>query len=315
MLNSHWQRTRMLGMGLFAALFLASPSSAFSSPSSSSKRVLVTGGNKGIGFAICKKLLEDHPDVCVIVGSRDRGRGEKALHELNKVPGATGRVETVELDVSRDDSVKAAFESVCGADGNNKLYGIVNNAGIGFGKGFEATLQTNYVGARRVCDTFMDGLRKPGGRIVNIASASGPNFISRCQVPHLKEVLSKPLTSSIEDLDDIANSYGNAIDYEDTAYGTSKALLNAYTVLHAKANPDLVINSCSPGWILTDLTAGMGASSPPEKGAICPVYLMMSPEIANIPTGRYYGSDCLRSPLDRYRDPGTPAYEPEEEMV
>lgn len=270
----------MVTKALFLAMCsLASQATSFSASSSPiMKRILVTGGNKGIGKAICKKLLEDFPDVYVIIGSRDVQRGERAMAELaDAVPGAGDRLQVVHLNVVDDTSVKAAADMICGnKDGvsnNNKLYGIVNNAGIGFGKGFEDTLQTNYWGVRRVCDAFAFALRKPGGRIVNIASASGPNFISRCQIPELKTLLANPLTTSIERLDEIATSYKGQIDYEDSAYGLSKALLNAYTVLHAKENPELIINSCSPGWILTDLTAGMGATNPPEKGTVRYVFV------------------------------------------
>jgi NAD(P)-dependent dehydrogenase (short-subunit alcohol dehydrogenase family) len=275
------------------------------------KRVLITGANKGIGKAIAKKLVETYDDVSVIIGSRDVGRGEQAVNDIKKeVPGC--KIEMVELDVTNDASVEAAFQKVCGRDGSKKLYGIVNNAGIGFGNGFEKTLATNYWGVRRVCDVFTKAVDK---RIVNIASASGPNFLSRCQDAELKNLLANPLTTSIEKLDEIAESYKSQTDYEDTAYGLSKALLNAYTALHAKENPNLIINSCSPGYILTDLTAGMGATNPPEKGTVSPVHLLMAEEMEEKPTGRYYGSDAKRSPLHYYRGPGEPEYEPENELV
>ena len=58
------------------------------------------------------------------------------------------------------------------------LHGILNNAGIGFGKGFDATLETNFYGARRVCDAFEPLLQPDGGRIVNVASASGPIYVA-----------------------------------------------------------------------------------------------------------------------------------------
>jgi NAD(P)-dependent dehydrogenase (short-subunit alcohol dehydrogenase family) len=253
---------------LLLGLSLVSQAASFSAVNM--KRVLVTGGNKGIGKAICKKLLEDFDDVCVIIGSRNVQRGQAAVAELcNAVPGSEDRLTMVELDVVNDASVRAAAESVCGKDASHKLYGIVNNAGIGFGHGFEDTLQTNYMGVRRVCDAFATGVSRPGGRIVNIASASAPNFISRCSNPDLKGMLASPLTTTtIDRLDEIATSYKGQVDYEDTAYGVSKALLNAFTVLYAKENPELIINSCSPGWILTDLTAGMGATNAPEKGTV-----------------------------------------------
>lgn len=284
----------------------------------SKKRVLVTGGNKGIGLAICKKLLEEYADVHVILGSRNESRGKAAVESLSSI-GDPGRIELLILDTSDDASVNAASESLLNNssnDNNNKLlYGIINNAGIGFGNGYRDTINTNYFGPRRVCDVFGKMLLCPGGRIVNIASASGPNFVSGCADATLVKKLSEPLLyfqkegGGIAKMDELARSYMKTTDYENDSYGVSKALLNAYTVLHAAEQPDLIINSCSPGYILTDLTRGMGATNPPEKGAKAPVHLMMSDEMTTLPTGRYYGSDAVRSPLGFYRGPGEPPYE------
>ena len=46
------------------------------------KRILVTGGNKGIGLGIVKKLLRDYSDTFLLLGSRDPKRGEEAVKEV-----------------------------------------------------------------------------------------------------------------------------------------------------------------------------------------------------------------------------------------
>ena len=304
-------------------------------PSPSRKTVLVTGGNKGIGLAICRRLLTHHPDVHVLLGSRDPDRGSDAISDLVRSdPTFADRVECLEIDTSSDASVDSAAASVAAAATTDTerrpLYGIVNNAGI-IGKGFDDTLEVNYFGPRRVNDAFGPNLLRPGGRIVNIASASGPMFVSSLRIPSLREKLSNPCTAAAEtieeeeegeggraiisELDEIARSYYGMADYGGEAYGLSKALLNAYTALHGRDSyPDIIVNSCSPGFIKTDLTvkAGLGATSSPEKGAFAPVELLMSPEFGGEGgrlAGRYYGSDAVRSPLDRYRGPGDPPYE------
>ena len=189
---------------------------------------------------------------------------------------------------------------------------MVNNAGS-INEGYDGTLQVNYFGPRRVNDAFGPNLVRPGGRIVNIASASGPMFVAGCGLPELREKLADPskITGGIDELDDMAKGYFGMTDYGGEAYGVSKALLNAYTYVHARSEPDLIINSCSPGFIKTDLTvnAGLGATNPPEKGAFAPVQLLMSDEFESLPTGRYYGSDAVRSPLFKYRGPGDPPYD------
>ena len=46
---------------------------------------------------------------------------------------------------------------------------------------------------------------------------------------------------------------------------------------------------------------------PPDAGAAAPVFLAMSDDVRS--SGWYYGSDCQRSPLDKYRSPGDPPYQ------
>ena len=282
---------------------------------SNMKRILVTGGNKGIGRAICAELLSKHSDVYVLLGSRDGGRGAKTVEELkSSIKGCDGRIGCIELDVSSEKSVTDAAETVSSKLGSNEcLYGIVNNAGV-LGESYEEAINVNYFGTRRVNEAFGKYIQKPGGRVVNIASASGPMYVSSCSDRKLRNLLANPSTISggIEELDAIAKSYfHNQNDYSGDAYGLSKALINAYTVIHAKSEPDLIINSCTPGVINTDMTrnAGMGATNPPVKGTISPLHCLMSTEISKLPTGRYYGSDAVRSPLDRYRGPGDPPFE------
>lgn len=274
------------------------------------KTILVTGANKGVGRAIVEKLLEDFEDTYVYLGARDAGRGLHACAEIEaKVPSAAGRLEFLKLDVADDASVLRAAEAVANARGS--IHAVMNNAGIGFGRDFAETLETNFYGTMRVCDAFISLLenRDPPGRVVNMASASAPNFVSRCGVPEHRTILSKPETATFDQLLALAKFYEDKTDYENVAYGLSKACLNAYTYLLSRKHPNLLVNSCTPGFILTDLTRGMGASKSPADGAKAPVYLLMDDEVATLPTGRYYGSDAKRSPLDRYREPGSPPYD------
>ena len=85
------------------------------------------------------------------------------------------------------------------------------------------------------------------------------------------------------------------------AYGFSKACLNVLTRDVADMYPSLIVNACTPGFILTDMTRDIGATNPPENGTLSPLHLLFSESIGS---GHYYGSDGLRSPLDRYRAPG-----------
>ena len=109
------------------------------------RRVIVTGGNKGIGLQICRKILADVPDSHVVLGSRSAARGEKAVASLiAEDPAAEGRIETVELDVTDEASVAAAAATIKAkySDEAHPLWGICNNAGVGFGRSIKETLAT-----------------------------------------------------------------------------------------------------------------------------------------------------------------------------
>jgi NAD(P)-dependent dehydrogenase (short-subunit alcohol dehydrogenase family) len=106
----------------------------------------------------------------------------------------------------------------------------------------------------------------------------------------------------------------------DNWYGFSKAALNSLTMLQAaQLPPHVLVNACSPGFIMTDLTLGwMGLDALRANGALTPTegtvstMALLFGDAAAIGRGRYFGSDGLRSPLSMYRKPGTPAYEGEQ---
>ncbi|MBS1256760.1 MAG: 2-(R)-hydroxypropyl-CoM dehydrogenase [Deltaproteobacteria bacterium] len=291
------------------------------------KRILITGANKGIGLATVKKLLESYSDTYVLLGSRDLSRGQHTLNELvNSNQQWNDRIDLIKIDVEQDDSVNSAAEEVAEKFGKNAgtLYGIVNNAGIGNStSGMNKILQVNTYGIKRVCEVFIPLLDTTAGRIVNVTSASGPMFLAGCS-EKVKRLLTNPevnwaeietfmnesLKASSESGETVGQSSGLG-----TAYGLSKACTNAYTIYLARQIPNLIINACTPGFIETDLTRPMaeaGGKTPaemgmksPEEGASASIFLLMgTPE----GSGHYYGSDCLRSPMDRYRSPGDPPY-------
>lgn len=283
------------------------------------RRVLITGANKGIGLATVRAVLEAADDTFVFLGSRDRSRGEAARDGLVADDGSwKDRVEVVEIDVSSDDSVAAARATV----GDRTLYGVVNNAGMGLGNQPMAdVLEVNTRGPRRVCEAFLDGIQPDGGRIVNVSSASGPTFVSKCSPERQKQLTHPDVTwaeveAAMAACLEIAASNGSFSDAgfgDGSAYGLSKACLNAYTIELARNHPKLIVNACTPGFIETDLTrhyaAGksakdMGMKSPAE-GTKASLHLLLGDPGGS---GWYFGSDAQRSPLDRYRSPGDPPY-------
>lgn len=287
------------------------------------KRILVTGANKGIGLAIVTAILDDHDDAFVLLGSRDLARGRASREELVAAHPSWGdRVEVLELDVASDASVSAAARRVAERfEGEaTPLQAVVNNAGIGLGSAdLEQVLEVNTLGVRRVCEAFLPLLRPSDGRIVNITSASGPSYVHTCSEARQRFFVDPAVTwPQLEAFIDEClrldgpEAFAAAGLGDGSPYGLSKACANVYTVLLAREHPSLRINACTPGFIETDLTrpytisAGKTAQDlgmkPPAEGARAPMFLLFGEPEGN---GRFYGSDAQRSPLDRYRAPGS----------
>lgn len=287
------------------------------------KRIIVTGANKGIGLAIVRRLLSEYDETFLILAARSLEKSEQSVSVLlNENEAWKDRLVTLKLNVEHDDSVKEASQKIQSVftSISEPIHCLINNAGVGDSYlGMQRVLDVNTWGVQRVCEAFLPLICKKHGRIVNVTSASGPNFVEKCDAitkytltnpnvtwPEIEVLMYECLIKNIKDEGSIS------------PYGLSKACTNALTICLARENENLIVNSCSPGWIATDLTKNYVQSTgkkaeeigmkTPFEGALSSVYLSMN---ENVGTGMYFGSDCLRSPLDTYRSPGTPAYVPE----
>jgi len=288
------------------------------------RHILVTGANKGIGLALVQAILDEHADTRVFLGSRSLERGRSAAASLaSEHPTWSERLEVVALDVADERSVAEAARHVGEKLRGEKLYAIVNNAGIGGPEHpLAAVLDTNVLGIQRVCEAFLP-LLEARGRIVNVTSAAGPSFVAACspewQAFFCDEQLAwSRLNTFVGECRAATPQALVAKGLADGgAYGLSKACANSLTLILAREHAGLVVNACTPGFIETDLSrhyavasgktpAELGMKSPAE-GTKAPLHLLF----ADLPaSGRYYGSDARRSPLDRYRAPGSPEHEP-----
>jgi len=269
------------------------------------KHILVTGGNDGIGLALCRVLAANH-GAHVYMGTRSLERGEAGMKKIaDEAPEAVKSIELVQIDVGDDASVKAAAESL--RSKGVTLYALVNNAGVGFRTGpgtQEVLLNTNFYGPKRVSEALLP-LIDPKGRIVNVSSGAASGWL-RGQPVETKALFSSPDTTW-DQLD--AAVQAAAPKASMGGYGLSKAGLSAYTLQQQKAYPDMVISSLTPGFIATKMTRGLFASKTPEEGTVS----LLKCLFGDVVGGAYYGSDGLRSPLTVCRDPGTPEYEGEED--
>ena len=220
---------------------------------------VVTGGNKGIGFEICRQLARK--GLRVVLTSRDEKKGRSAQRILEK-EGLD--VDYGVLDVTEVDSVRAFARHLDSEYG--RLDVLVNNAGISKGKYgtsvlkekleyFREVMDTNFYGALRVCQGLVPVMRKDHyGRIVNISSGMG----------------------QLDEMED-----GVA------AYRVSKTALNALTRMMSTATADdgILVNSMCPGWVRTEM-GGNGAPRSVEEGAETAVWLSMLPHDG--PTGGFF---------------------------
>ena len=216
---------------------------------------LVTGSNRGIGFEIAKQLAMKKIEV--ILTSRDSANGEAAVRKIAR--DGVKKVVAMKLDVSNQVSVNNLLDKVEKTFGRLDI--LVNNAAILIDKHnvvasnadletVKATLETNLIGAWRMCKAFIPLMKKNSfGRIVNVSSGAG-------------------------EFEYMATSGGYW-----PAYSVSKASLNALTVMLASElkGTNILVNAVCPGWVRTDM-GGSNATRSVEEGAATPVWLATLPD-------------------------------------
>ncbi|GAA2681373.1 MULTISPECIES: SDR family oxidoreductase [Actinosynnema] len=232
------------------------------------KTALVTGANKGIGYAIAAGLgALGHR---VGVGARDDARREEAVAKL--------RAEGVDafgvpLDVTDDDSVTTAAHLLEAA--GHGLDILINNAGISGAYAPDwsqdpttldlsearRVVETNVFGVIRVTNALLPLLHKsPTPRIVNLSSS----------------------VASLTRQSDPTTPSGPIM----AVYAPTKSYLNAVTVQYARqlANTNILVNAACPGLVATDFT-GFQAPRTPEQGATTAIHLATLPN--NGPSGTF----------------------------
>ena len=222
------------------------------------KIAVVTGGNKGIGFGICRALAKQ--GVQTILTARDISRGEIAKEQLQK-EGL--EIISHSLDVTDRYSIDSLSRFLTKEFGRLDI--LINNAAIRKDTGMMGTdvpieivremMETNLYGPLIMCQVLAPLLKKSSaGRIVNVSSGMGS----------------------------LANMGGGS-----PAYRITKTALNAMTKIlaHEFRGTGVLVNCCHPGWVRTDM-GGRGASKSIDEGADTPVWLALLPKDG--PTGDYF---------------------------
>ncbi|KAK9103349.1 hypothetical protein Sjap_020603 [Stephania japonica] len=282
---------------------------------------VVTGGNKGIGFEICRQLASR--GIMVILAARDETRGVEAVANLKSL--GVSNVVFHQLD-TRDPTSVASFANYVKIN-FRKLDILVNNAGcnglvmyteaytafIDAGnhvtddkvdslKGIveqtyekaEECVGTNYFGTKRVTEALLPLLQlSDSPRIVNLSSIFSqlkfiPSEKIRAEMNNVEclkeERLDELMQQFLKDFKEdklLPNGWPLTV----SAYKVSKAAINAYTRILAKKFPNFRINSNHPGYVITDITCNRGLLTP-EEGAERPVMLALLPD--NGPSGFYF---------------------------
>lgn len=93
-----------------------------------SKVVLVTGANNGIGYETVKAFLQSPSQYHVFLGSRSLEKGRAALEKVvAETSGTSNTVELLQIDIESDESIEKAFQVVQQSQG--RLDTLINNAG------------------------------------------------------------------------------------------------------------------------------------------------------------------------------------------
>jgi NAD(P)-dependent dehydrogenase (short-subunit alcohol dehydrogenase family) len=202
----------------------------------SGRVAVITGGNGGIGLGIAQALAASGSNVSIWGRNADKNKSAAAT-----MAGCAGKVDTRICDVSDPASVKAAMAATLERFG--RVDGCFANAGIG-GGGRHAFIDRTEEQWRKMFATNLDG-------VFHVFQAAARHMTERATAgdPYGRLVA----TSSL------ASIFGTA---RNEHYAATKAAINALVRALAVelARQGVTANAILPGWIKSDMTAGIMAN-------------------------------------------------------
>lgn len=248
--------------------------------------ILVTGANRGIGFFIVKKLVEESSSskTVILLGSRDLQRGHDALIQLN----CPSNVHVLQLDMSSSQSIHQSIDQIKQKYGQVDV--VINNAGIRTSditvNAAREIFNTNYYGVKLLNECIVH-LMRHNGRIINVSSRVATRILEDASKTIQDKYTSTTLTG--DQLDQLVEHFISSIETNtlhnlgynpqsiDLVYGVSKAALNALTQIEARqwSNTNhLLVVSVTPGLCATDMSRHMSRARSPQLGADSVLYLV-----------------------------------------
>jgi 3-oxoacyl-[acyl-carrier protein] reductase len=200
------------------------------------KTALITGGSRGIGAAIAKRLAADGANVAI---TYTKG-ADAAASVVKAIERAGGKALAILADAADADAVKAAVEKTVATFG--RLDVLVNNAGTAIPKPFEETTVEEMdrvlnINVRGVFVATQAALKhmKSGGRIIMIGSAVGERVLVPGLVP----------------------------------YSATKGAVKIFTQALSRevGSRGITVNNVQPGPIDTELNPAAGDWAVPQKAA------------------------------------------------
>lgn len=221
------------------------------------KIALVTGANRGIGYAVAKGLLQK--GITTIATSRNAKTAKEFTQRLERF----GELVYHPLDVTDNQSIEKCVQFI--KSDFDRLDILVNNAGINYDtwqnvqnanlQEVRRTLETNTIAPWNLIQSFLPLLKKSeNANIVNVSSGAGS---------------------------------WNSQNGNTPGYSLSKLALNGLTVQFAKSlrNTNIKVNAVCPGWVRTDM-GGSGATKSPEQGAETIIWAALFDK--HSPTGKFF---------------------------
>jgi len=211
--------------------------------------ILITGANRGIGFALTKHYLSQGENVIATCRNPDKAEALKALEKDN------GNLSILPLDITDEKSIAALVAALNG----KPLDVLINNAGIL--SGVDPKLQATESDPSQI----FGSVNAQGLEVLLRVNVIAPIMVTQALLPNLKQ-------SAVRKVIMISSGWGCITTMETETpplgYGVSKSALNAAAKRIAIALHDdkVTVVSLTPGWVETEM-GGNGADWAPDESA------------------------------------------------